>query len=191
MADPTTDRNASVPAIQVGSHLRVGHYNDLVLALRYLYVLALTIWLGGMLVLGAIVAPTTFRVLQASAPESGRFLAGELFGTMLGQFHYVAYGAGALMLITLAAMALLGPRPRGFAVRAGLVAAMLLVALYSGVSVLGEIDAIQQEVGGVPSRLAASDPRRIRFDELHEFATQLMMLNVVGALALVFWETRE
>ena len=44
------------------------------LGLRYLYVLALVVWLGGMVVLGAVVAPTTFQVLQASAPANGRAL---------------------------------------------------------------------------------------------------------------------
>jgi uncharacterized membrane protein len=32
-------------------------------ALRYAYVLALTCWLGGMVVLGALVAPATFPTL--------------------------------------------------------------------------------------------------------------------------------
>src|SRR5688572_8374697 len=91
-----------------------GTYNAQMLALRYAYVLALVVWLGGMLLLGAIVAPTTFQVLQASAPEHGRALAGELFGVLLSRFHYVAYAAGAVLLLTLAAMAVLGPRPAQF-----------------------------------------------------------------------------
>jgi hypothetical protein len=161
------------------------------LALRYAYVLALAIWLGGMVVLGAVVAPATFQVLQASAPENGRLLAGELFGSILSRFHYVAYAAGGTLLITLAVMAILGPRPRSFAIRLGVAAAMLLVAVYSGVVVLGTIDAIQREVGGLPSRLPSSDERRIRFDELHQLSTQLMMVNVVGALALLYWEARD
>ena len=99
------------------------------LALRYVYVLALAVWLGGMVVLGAVVAPTTFQVLQASEPASGRLLGGAVFGAILSRFHYVAYGAGTLALLTLAAMALLGPRPRGFAVRSSIVGLMLVVAL--------------------------------------------------------------
>src|SRR5688572_7635932 len=66
-------------------------YNVRMLALRYAYVLALVLWLGGMVVLGAIVAPATFQVLEASAPAVGRALAGALFGTILARFHYVAY----------------------------------------------------------------------------------------------------
>src|SRR5205085_12245906 len=49
------------------------------LALRYVYVLALVVWLGGMLILGALVAPTTFEILQANGGSQGRELAGVLF----------------------------------------------------------------------------------------------------------------
>jgi uncharacterized membrane protein len=168
-----------------------GNYNASMLALKYVYLLALVVWLGGMLVLGALVAPTTFQVLQASDPTAGRELAGQLFGATIARFHGVQYGAGALMLVTFAAMALLGPRPAHFAVRAAILAAMLAVAAYSGFIVLGSIDAVQQEVGGMVSRLAAGDARRMRFDALHELATRLMLVNMVGGLALLFWEARE
>ena len=160
-------------------------------ALRYVYMLALVVWLGGMIVLGAIVAPATFQVLQASAPQIGRTLAGELFGVVLARFHYIAYGAAAVLLLTMAAMALLGPRPRGVAARGVLVAVMLAVAVYSGVVVTGRINAIQRDVGGLPSLLPADDARRVRFDELHALSTRLMMVNVIGALALLFWEAGE
>jgi len=162
-----------------------------VLALRLVYVLALAVWLGGMAILGAVVAPTIFQTLQTADPEGGRALAGLAFGAMLARFHYVAYGCGALLLVMLIIMAVLGPRPKAFAVRCGLVAAMLAVSAYTGVVVLGEIDAIQREVGALPSRLPAGDLRRIRFDELHQLSTRLVMVNLLGALALVYWEAAE
>lgn len=161
------------------------------LALRYVYLVALVVWLGGMIILGALVAPTTFQVLQTIEPATGRALAGDVFGTTIARFHYVAYGAGALLLVTLAAMALLGPRPRAFAIRAALIAAMLAVAVYSGVVVLGRLDAVQQEAGGLVSRLPPDDARRGRFDELHQLSTNLMLLNMAGGLALLYWEARE
>jgi uncharacterized membrane protein len=160
-------------------------------AVRYAYVLALAAWLGGMVVLGAIVAPATFQVLQAVAPQNGRALAGELFGTVLARFHYIGYGAGIVLLLSLVTMRILGPRPKAFAFRTVLVSAMLLVALYSGVVVLGTIDTVRAEAGGLPSLLPAGDPRRVRFDELHQLSTRLMMANIMGALVLLYWETRE
>ena len=161
------------------------------LALRYVYVLALVVWLGGMVLLGAIVAPTTFEVLQAIEPISGRALAGDLFGTVLSRFHYVAYAAGALLLVTLAVMAVLGPRPASYAIRSAIIVVMLGVALYSGFVVLRRVDVIQREVGRLPSQLPAGDARRVEFDALHLLSTRLMMLNMAGALVLLYWEARE
>jgi len=72
-----------------------------------------------------------------------------------------------------------------------LVLAMLIVAVYSGVVVLGTIDAIQLDAGGLLSLLPAGDARRIRFDELHRLSTRLMMANIAGTLVLLYWEARE
>ena len=167
-----------------------GNYNALMLALRYVYVLALVIWLGGMVTLGALVAPTTFQILEAIEPSTGRALAGEVFGTTIARFHYVAYAAGGLLLVTLAAMTRLSPRPAGYAVRSALVTLMLAAALYSGLVVLTRIDAIQRDVGGLASSLPAGDTRRVEFDGLHLLSTRLMMLNMIGGLALLYWEAR-
>lgn len=161
------------------------------LALRYLHVLALVVWLGGMILFGAVVAPTAFEVLQASAPGNGRALAGELVGAMLARFHPIAYGAGTLLLVTLAAMAILGPRPRGFGVRSAIIASMLAVALYSGRAVLPELEALQREIGAPSSSLPQDDPRRLRFEELHVLSTRLMIVNVAAGMVLLYWEARE
>lgn len=161
------------------------------LALRSAYLLALMVWLGGIVVLGAIVAPTTFAVLQSAAPDTGRALAGDVFGTAVARFHWVEYAAGSVLLASLAAMALLGPRPAAFAIRMSIIAAMLGVAVYSGIVVLGGIDAIQLEIGMLPSRLAEGDARRLEFDALHRLSERLMLVNLVGALTLIYWEARE
>jgi len=163
------------------------------LALRYAYLLALVVWLGGMVVLGAIVAPSVFQVLQIREPETGRLLAGAVFGAALGRFHYVAYACGAILLLTLILMAVLGPRPAQFAVRSAMAAIMLGIAVYSGVVVLGSVRQLQQEIGVnvAPSSLPSGDARRVRFDQLHLLSTRLMMLNLVGALVLLYWEARE
>jgi uncharacterized membrane protein len=154
------------------------------IALRYVHVLALAVWLGGMVVLGAIVAPTTFQVLE-------RAMAGALFGAVLARFHYLAYATGGTMLLTLVAMRLLGPRPHAFAFRAVLILAMLGVALYSGIVVSSTIDTIQAQAGGLPSVLPAGHALRVRFDELHSLSTRLMMANLVGALILLYWQARD
>jgi hypothetical protein len=172
------------------------------LVLRYAYLLALVVWLGGMIILGAIVAPAVFQVLPLREPEMGRLLAGAVFGAALGRFHYVAYACGAVLIVTLILMAVLGPRPAQFALRTALAAIMLGIAVYSGVVVLGSIDRLQREISGdrmqtesghgvTPSALPEGDARRIRFDQLHRLSTRLMLVNMVGALVLLYWEARE
>lgn len=161
--------------------------------LQYAYMLALVVWLGGMVVLGAVVAPSTFSVLQGHDPQAGRVLAGEVFGAALHRFHYVAYVCGAVALVALAAMGALGPRPKGFAIRLAIATGMLAVALYSGLVVLAGIDRLQRDIGaGVsPASLAATDERRVRFDRLYDLSADLMMVNVAGALVLLAWHARE
>jgi hypothetical protein len=161
------------------------------LAVRYAHLLALVLWLGSMVALGAVVAPTLFQVLQAGDPVNGRELAGAAFGAAIARFHYVAYISGAVLLLALAAMRILGPKPVHFNARVLIVIVMLAIAAYSGLVVLERIDAIQAAVGALPSRLPADDPRRIEFDALHLLSTRLMSVNIIGALVLLYWEARE
>ena len=160
-------------------------------AIRYVALLALVVWLGGMILLGALVAPSTFRVLQASDAEAGRVLAGSLFGEILRLFHLLAYACGAIILACLLVMKFVGPPPQAFVLRAGIVVVMLGIALYSGGPVSREIARIQAQVTGPMNRLADNDPRRMRFDRLHQTSTTLMTINMALGLVLLFWYVRE
>jgi uncharacterized membrane protein len=167
------------------------HYNDAMFAVRYAALAALVVWLGGMVLLGLVVAPSTFRVLQAHDPAGGRVLAGALFGTILRQFHVISYICGFLILVSLVALKLIGPPPAAFPARAALVALMLGLAVYSGVPVTHEIEQLQSEVTGPISALPDTDPRRIRFDRLHATSTTLMTINMALGLVLLYWYARE
>jgi hypothetical protein len=161
------------------------------IVVRYAALAALVVWLGGMVVLGLLVAPSTFRVLQAYDPVAGRVLAGALFGTILRQFHLLAYVCGSVILLSLLTLKLVGPPPRAFPVRAAIVVVMLAVAVYSGVPVTREIVQIQSQVSGPMNKLPETDPRRIRFDRLHALSTTLMTINMALGLVLLFWYVRE
>ena len=78
------------------------------LALRYAYLLSLAVWLGGAIVLTALTAAV------GDVP--------------MVRFQYGAYLCGAVLIVTLAAMALLGPRPAGVGIRLALTAGMLTAA---------------------------------------------------------------
>ncbi len=82
-------------------------------ALRYVYVLALSIWFGGIIMVGAIVSPVPDQALR--------------------RFFLTSYISGALVLTTLFGMALLGPRPSGYFARVAVAFAMFAVTLYAGI----------------------------------------------------------
>lgn len=160
-------------------------------SLRYLYVLALVLWLGGMSVAGLVVAPTTFGVLEAWNPSTGRVLAGSVFGAVLARMTTIAYIAGAVMIVVLTVQRLLGPRPRAYGIRAGLIGTMLALTMYSGLVAAPRIDELQRQVSGPMHTLADDDPRRTEFDHLHRLSTALVTATLVGGLVLLGWETRE
>jgi uncharacterized membrane protein len=160
-------------------------------ALRYAYVLALVLWLGGMAAAGLIAAPTIFAVLESWNPTTGRVLAGDVFGALLARMNTVAYGAAGVMFAVLTAQRLLGPRPRSYGVRVGVIAAMLAFTMYSGMVAAPRIDELQSAVTGPMNQLPADDPRRIEFDYLHQLSTTLAMATIAGGLILLAWETRE
>jgi hypothetical protein len=82
-----------------------------VIALRYVYVLALSLWFGGLVIVGLVASP-------ASAPLLQRFLL-------------LATYSGGILLISLMAMGLLGPRPSGYSARFGVAAVMFAATLYA------------------------------------------------------------
>jgi hypothetical protein len=161
------------------------------LALRFVALLALVVWVGGLLALGAIAAPSIFAVLAIAQPDGGRLLAGALFGEILRRFHMVSYGAGALLLGTILLRRVLGPAPRRFAWRAGIATVMLAASAYSGLVVASRIEALQSAIGAAPSSLPAGDARRVEFGRLHGLSTALELIPVLGGLALIFWEMKE
>jgi hypothetical protein len=166
-------------------------YNDWMFALRFVAVIAVTVWAGGLLALGAVAAPAIFDVIAARGIAEGRVLAGAIFGEILRRFHFVSYVCGALILGTLVTRALLGPRPVSFAPRVTIAAVMLATALYSGVVLSRQIDRARAAAGGAPSALAADDPRRITFGRLHAASTMLQIVPLLGGLAILFWELKD
>ena len=82
------------------------------LAIRYVTLAALVVWLGGMVTLALLIAP--------SAAD-------------LRHFQSVGYACGAIIFVCLFVIKFVGPPPHDFFRRAGLVALMLAVAIYAGI----------------------------------------------------------
>ena len=180
--------------LQIGGHAirkeRL-NYNDGMLALRFAGLLAVAVWFGGLVALGAIAAPAIFDVTASGRVAGGRMAAGALFGEILGRFHLVGYACGAVLLLSLSARAVLGPRPRHFALAAATTSLMLAAALYSGMVLSGRIEHLREEIGEVPSSLPENDPRRVEFGRLHAQSTAFQLVPLFGGLVLLFREMTD
>jgi hypothetical protein len=159
--------------------------------LRYLYVVALVLWVGGLVSAGALVAPSVFGVLQAWNAVEGRMLAGQVFGEVLLRLTWLSYAMGGVMFVTLTLHRLLGARPLKYGVRVGILAVMLAMMVGLGFWLIPQVNAIQAQVAGPVSALVASDPRRLEFDRLHGLSNILFSITALGGLALCWWEARE
>ncbi len=161
------------------------------IVLRYAYVLALIVWVGGLIAAGAFVAPALFGVLQAEAGPQGRMLAGAAFGAILRRVLVAGEVAGVVMFVTMTTLRLLGPRPLSYGMRALLIGAMLGVSAYTAHVVLPETDGLRRAMAGPVAEVADDDPRRVRFDQLHSLSTTLVTTLAVAGIALAAWEARE
>jgi Domain of unknown function (DUF4149) len=160
------------------------------LALRYAAVVALVLWIGGLVAVGAVAAPAVFDVLGARGAD-GRALAGSVVGVMLQRFDNLVYGCAAVVLLSLAVRGVLGPRPRRFAIRVGGLLLMVGAAMYGGLVVAPQIARAQQSIGAAPSTLDPADPRRIEFGRLHARSFSVQLVPLLGGLALLFFELKD
>jgi len=160
------------------------------LLLRYVGLVALALWIGGLVALG-LGAPVIFDVIQTHDPAAGRTLAGLVFGRVLERFLLVVGGLGLSVLAALGLRAALGPRPRRFALRACRSAAMLTACLAVAFYVTPAIDTIRGGVDGPIAALPDDDTRRLRFGRLHGLSNGLLAAAVVAGIGLLWLEVRD
>jgi hypothetical protein len=157
--------------------------------LRFVAIVALALWIGGLAVLGLVVAPVLFDVLQSHDPEAGRTIAGLAFGAVLESFCRWSLFFGAVIAAIYGWRAARGRGGRGLAWRTGALAIMLGAATVTG-SVIGpRIDAIRAGTPTAIADLPDADPVKVAFGRLHGLAGGLMLLTVAGGLALLYSET--
>ena len=161
------------------------------LALRIAALAAVALWSGGMVVLGAVAAPSIFETVTARNVPEARALGGAIFALTLRRFHVVSYACAAVLIASLVLRRALGPRPSRFGVRLAIASVMTAAAVYSGTILSTNIEEARLKAEGAPSALTKSDPRRIDFERLHTLSTALAMVPVVGGLILMAWELRD
>jgi len=145
-----------------------------------IFVTALGIWVGGMAVLGFVVAPTVFR----SVPS--RLQAGTIFGAILERFGPMQIGLAAVCLASLIGLRLLGGLPnRAAVIRFGGVALMLVLVLVSHCYLAPTIVREREGIANFDS-IPAGTPQKAVFDRLHRTSVRLAVATLaIGVAVLV------
>jgi hypothetical protein len=135
--------------------------------LRYLTLLSLVVWLGGLIFFAFVLAPTLFSVLPT------RHLAGSVVTRSLTALHWIGIGSGLVFLASsMIHSRLANGVTQPLAARHLLIVVMLALtlALQFGISPkMAELRASMGEIDRVP----LDDPARVQFNALHAWSTRL------------------
>jgi hypothetical protein len=152
--------------------------------LRFLMLLSLVVWLGGLIFLAFVEAPTVFS--PGLLPT--RQTAGSIIGRSLDILHYMAIISGIIFLIaSMLYNRMTVGNPRPLAARHLLIALMLLLTAISQFAITPKMHAIRAEIAvevGVIDDLPPDNPQRREFDRLHawseKFEEAVLLLGLVA-----------
>src|SRR5208283_4463798 len=153
--------------------------------LRFLMLISLVVWIGGLIFFSLVVAPTAFSVLPTS------HLAGSMVGRSLGKLHWLAIFSAVLYLISsLLYSRLTEGTAHVFAARHILLCLMLALTLISQFGIIPRMDALRASLGEIRA-VPVDNPQRIQFDALHLWSTRLEGSVLLLGLVVVYLTARS
>jgi uncharacterized membrane protein len=148
--------------------------------LRYLMLLSLVVWIGGLIFFAFVLAPTAFQVLPST------HLAGNVVGRALGKLHWIAIISGIVFLISsLLYSRLADGTAHVFAMRHVLIVVMLALTLFSQFWIIPRMDALRAQVGDFAT-VPLDNPVRVQFDALHVWSTRVEGAVLLLGLVVVY-----
>lgn len=142
-------------------------------ALDALNLLAVALWLGGLVALGAIVAPTVFHNVPMPT-------AADAMTRVFRRFDRIAMACAAVAVITEALRLRARPSSRAGWLAAGLVVVAAALAVVEGVHFSPAIESLHRS-GAVRGRGASGQ----ELDELHRWAERLAKIEVALLFAVL------
>jgi hypothetical protein len=131
--------------------------------------LALVLWLGGLMFFAFVVAPTVFH--PGILPT--RDLAGNVVNRSLGILHLMGLVCGVVFVIaSLIYSKLTAGSPQPFAPIHLLVYTMLIFTLIAQFGVAPKMAALRADMGVIDS-ISPTDARRVQFNNLHHWSSRL------------------
>ena len=148
--------------------------------LRFLMLLSLVVWLGGLIFFAFVLAPTVFS--PGLLPS--RQMAGSIVGRSLDRLHYMAIVSGTVFLIaSMLYSRIASGNARPLAARHVLIVLMLLLTVISQFAISPKMHAIRAEAVVIDD-LPSDNPLRMEFDRLHvwseKFEVAVLLLGLVA-----------
>jgi uncharacterized membrane protein len=148
--------------------------------LRFLMLLSLVVWIGGLIFFAFVLAPTAFQVLPST------HLAGNVVGRSLGKLHGLAIISGIVFLISsLLYSRFTAGTAHVFALRNLLIIVMLALTLLSQFWIIPRMDSLRASVGDFAA-VPLDNPARGQFDALHVWSTRVEGAVLVLGLVAVY-----
>jgi len=156
--------------------------------LRFLMLLSLICWIGGLIFFAFVLAPTAFNIPDV-LPNT--HLAGNVVGRALGKLHWIAIFSGIVFLTS----SLLYSRftdgtAHVFAARHVLLCLMLALTLISQFGIIPRMDVLRASLGDVKAA-AIDNPERVQFDALHVWSTRVEGAVLLLGLVVVYLTARS
>jgi|SRR5579864_7961198 len=153
--------------------------------LRFLMMLSLICWIGGLIFFAFVLAPTAFSVLPSA------HLAGNVVGRALGKLHWIAIISGVVFLVSsMLYSRLLDGTPHVFAMRHVLICLMLALTLVSQFMIIPRMDTLRAQVGDFAA-VPLTDPARVQFDALHVWSTRVEGAVLLLGLVVAFLTAQQ
>jgi len=148
--------------------------------LRFLMLLSLVVWIGGLIFFAFVLAPTAFSVLPTT------HLAGNVVGRALGKLHWIAIVSGIVFLISsMLYSRMTDGTAHVFALRNILLCLMLAITLVSQFEIMPRMDVLRASLGEV-SAVPIDNPQRVQFDALHVWSTRVEGLVLLLGSVVVY-----
>jgi len=149
-------------------------------SLRFLMLLSLICWVGGLIFFAFVLAPTAFQVLPST------HLAGNVVGRALSKLHWIAIISGIIYLVSsLLYSRLTNGTAHVFAGRHVLLCMMLALTLVSQFWIMPRMDTLRASLGEVSS-VPVDNPVRVQFDALHVWSTRVEGAVLLLGLVVVY-----
>ena len=155
--------------------------------IRFLMLLSLVVWVGGIIFFAFVVAPTVFH--PGILPS--RHLAGAVVSRSLGILHAIGLTCGLVFLVTsMIDSEVLTGSVAPFAGRNLLVFVMIVLTLVSMFAISSRMRNLRNDMVFIDN-VPHDDPRRVEFNRLHEWSTRLESGVLLLGLAVIFLTSRR